>query len=169
MPHAGGVSSTATVSASDENYKDAAQAAVALLRAGEVVALPTETVYGLAGNAFDPQAVAKIFSAKERPSFDPLIVHVATRADLPRVAVIPEEIQSTVDKLLNAFWPGPLTLILPKHPDVPDLVTSGLDTVAVRQSASKIFRAIGKELGEPLAAPSANRFGRISPTSAAVM
>jgi L-threonylcarbamoyladenylate synthase len=71
-----------------------------------------------------------------------------------------------VGKLLNAFWPGPLTLILPKHPDVPDLVTSGLDTVAVRQSASKIFRAIGKELGQPLAAPSANRFGRISPTSA---
>jgi len=165
----GCVSSTAIVSASDENYKDAVQAAVALLRAGEVVALPTETVYGLAGNAFDAQAVAKIFSAKERPSFDPLIVHVATRADLSRVAIIPEEIQATVDKLLNAFWPGPLTLVLPKHPDVPDLVTSGLDTVAVRQSASKIFRAIGKELGEPLAAPSANRFGRISPTSAAAV
>lgn len=169
LRHGGRVSSTAIVSASDENYKDAVQAAVALLRAGEVVALPTETVYGLAGNAFDPQAVAKIFSAKERPSFDPLIVHVATRADLPRVAIVPEEIQSTVDKLLNAFWPGPLTLVLPKHPDVPDLVTSGLDTVAVRQSASKIFRAIGKELGEPLAAPSANRFGRISPTSAAAV
>lgn len=169
MRHGARVSATTIVSASDENYKDAVQAAVTLLRAGEVVALPTETVYGLAGNAFDPQAVAKIFSAKERPSFDPLIVHVATRADLPRVAVIPEEIQATVDKLLNAFWPGPLTLILPKHPDVPDLVTSGLDTVAVRQSASKIFRAIGKELGEPLAAPSANRFGRISPTSAAAV
>jgi L-threonylcarbamoyladenylate synthase len=160
------VSSTAIVSASDENYQDAVKAAVPLLRAGEVVALPTETVYGLAGNAFDPLAVAKIFSAKERPSFDPLIVHVAHRADLERVCVIPEDIQPTVEKLLNAFWPGPLTIVLPKHPDVPDLVTSGLGTVAVRQSANKIFRAISKELGQPLAAPSANRFGRISPTSA---
>jgi L-threonylcarbamoyladenylate synthase len=157
---------TAIVSASDENTKDAIQAAVPLLRAGEVVALPTETVYGLAGNAFNPAAVAKIFEAKERPSFDPLIVHVAKREDLARVAIVPAEIQPVVDKLLNAFWPGPLTLILPRHPDVPDLVTSGLDTVAVRQSAHKIFRAIAKELGEPLAAPSANRFGRISPTSA---
>ncbi len=166
MRHLPRVSSTSIISASDENYKDAVAAAVELLRAGEVVALPTETVYGLAGNVFDPAAVAKIFAAKERPSFDPLIVHVAKREDLPRVAIVPEDIQPTVEKLLNAFWPGPLTLILPKHPDVPDLVTSGLDTVAVRQSASKIFRAIGKELGEPLAAPSANRFGRISPTSA---
>ena len=157
---------TSVISASDENYKEAVAAATELLRAGEVVALPTETVYGLAGNVFDPNAVAKIFAAKERPAFDPLIVHVSSRAELERVAVIPEEIQATVEKLLNAFWPGPLTLILPKHPDVPDLVTSGLDTVAVRQSASKIFRAIGKELGQPLAAPSANRFGRISPTSA---
>ncbi|HBE23331.1 MAG TPA: threonylcarbamoyl-AMP synthase [Verrucomicrobiales bacterium] len=154
------------MSASDENYKEAVSAATELLRAGEVVALPTETVYGLAGNVFDPNAVAKIFAAKERPSFDPLIVHVSSRTELERVAVIPDEIQATVEKLLNAFWPGPLTLILPKHPDVPDLVTSGLNTVAVRQSASKIFRAIGKELGQPLAAPSANRFGRISPTSA---
>ena len=157
---------TSVISASDENYKEAVSAATELLRAGEVVALPTETVYGLAGNVFDPNAVAKIFAAKERPSFDPLIVHVSSRTELERVAVIPEEIQATVEKLLNAFWPGPLTLILPKHPDVPDLVTSGLNTVAVRQSASKIFRAIGKELGQPLAAPSANRFGRISPTSA---
>ena len=157
---------TSVISASDENYKEAVSAATELLRAGEVVALPTETVYGLAGNVFDPNAVAKIFAAKERPSFDPLIVHVSSRTELERVAVIPEEIQATVEKLLNAFWPGPLTLILPKHPDIPDLVTSGLNTVAVRQSASKIFRAIGKELGQPLAAPSANRFGRISPTSA---
>jgi L-threonylcarbamoyladenylate synthase len=166
MLHPFSVLHTTIISASDENYKEAVQAAVPLLRAGEVVALPTETVYGLAGNAFDEAAVAKIFGAKERPSFDPLIVHVATRADLARVAIIPEEIQNTVDKLLNAFWPGPLTIVLPKHPDIPDLVTSGLDTVAVRQSAGKIFRAIGKELGSPLAAPSANRFGRISPTSA---
>lgn len=160
------VPDTIIISASDENYKEAVQAAVPLLRDGEVVAVPTETVYGLAGNAFDERAVAKIFSAKERPSFDPLIVHVANRTELARVAMIPEDIQSTIEKLMNAFWPGPLTIILPKHPEIPDLVTSGLDTVAVRQSASKIFRAIGKELGQPLAAPSANRFGRISPTSA---
>jgi L-threonylcarbamoyladenylate synthase len=157
---------TKIISASDEDYKEAVQAATALLAAGEVVALPTETVYGLAANVFDPVAVAKIFAVKERPSFDPLIVHVATRPDLDRVAIVPDDIRVTVEKLLNAFWPGPLTLILPKHPDIPDLVTSGLPTVAVRQSGNKIFRAIGKELGQPLAAPSANRFGRISPTSA---
>jgi L-threonylcarbamoyladenylate synthase len=157
---------TKIISASDEDYKEAVQAATALLAAGEVVALPTETVYGLAANVFDPIAVAKIFSVKERPSFDPLIVHVASRPDLDRVAIVPDDIRVTVEKLLNAFWPGPLTLILPKHPDIPDLVTSGLPTVAVRQSGNKIFRAIGKELGQPLAAPSANRFGRISPTSA---
>jgi L-threonylcarbamoyladenylate synthase len=123
----------------------------------------------LAGNAFDAAAVAKIFAAKERPSFDPLIVHVGRKADLARVAIVPEAILTVVEKLTNAFWPGPLTLVLPRHPDVPDLVTSGFDTVAVRQSANKIFSAVVKELGHPLAAPSANRFGRISPTSAAAV
>ena len=160
------MTATRIIDASDENYKEAVKAAGELLAAGEVVALPTETVYGLAANAFDAAAVAKIFSVKERPTFDPLIVHVSTRDELSRVACIPDDIKHTVEKLLNAFWPGPLTLILPKHPDIPDLVTSGLPTVAVRQSANKIFRAVGKELGQPLAAPSANRFGRISPTSA---
>lgn len=160
------MTATRIIDASDENYKEAVKAASELLAAGEVVALPTETVYGLAANAFDAAAVAKVFSVKERPTFDPLIVHVSTRAELSRVAIVPDDIKHTVEKLLNAFWPGPLTLILPKHPDIPDLVTSGLPTVAVRQSANKIFRAVGKELGQPLAAPSANRFGRISPTSA---
>ena len=146
--------------------KDAVREAADLLRAGEVVALPTETVYGLAADALNPEAVAKVFAVKERPSFDPLIVHVASRGDLKHVAIVPEDIADTVNKLTTAFWPGPLTLILPKHPDVPDLVTSGLPTVAVRQSAHPVFRAVGKELGRPIAAPSANRFGRISPTSA---
>ena len=155
------MTATRIIDASDENYKEAVKAASELLAAGEVVALPTETVYGLAANAFDAAAVAKVFSVKERPTFDPLIVHVSTRAELSRVAIVPDDIKHTVEKLLNAFWPGPLTLILPKHPDIPDLVTSGLPTVAVRQSANKIFRAVGKELGQPLAAPSANRFGRI--------
>lgn len=149
--------------------KDGVREACALLQAGEIVALPTETVYGLAADAFNPEAVAKVFAAKERPSFDPLIVHIASRGDLKNVAVVPEDITEAVNQLTQAFWPGPLTLILPKHPDVPDLVTSGLPTVAVRQSAHPVFRAIGKELGRPIAAPSANRFGRISPTSASAV
>jgi len=146
--------------------QEAVSEAVALLADGEIVALPTETVYGLAADAFNPSAVAKVFAAKERPSFDPLIVHISSRGDLKDVALVPEEILETVNKLTSAFWPGPLTLVLPKHPDLPDLVTSGLPTVAVRQSAHPVFRAVGKALGKPLAAPSANRFGRISPTSA---
>lgn len=149
--------------------KDAVREACALLRAGEIVALPTETVYGLGADAFNPAAVAKVFEAKERPSFDPLIVHIASRGDLKNVAIVPPEIEETVGQLTGAFWPGPLTLVLPKHPDVPDLVTSGLPTVAVRQSAHPVFRAINKELGRPIAAPSANRFGRISPTSASAV
>ena len=136
------------------------------VRAGEIVALPTETVYGLAADAFNPEAVAKVFAAKDRPSFDPLIVHIASRGDLKNVALVPPDIAETVAQLTAKFWPGPLTLILPKHPDIPDLVTSGLPTVAVRQSAHPVFRAVNKELGRPIAAPSANRFGRISPTSA---
>ncbi len=157
---------TRIVQTSDEEMKDGVREACALLRAGEIVALPTETVYGLAADAFNPEAVAKVFAAKERPSFDPLIVHIASRGDLKNVALVPDDIAETVNKLTQEFWPGPLTLILPKHPDVPDLVTSGLSTVAVRQSAHPVFRAVGKELGRPIAAPSANRFGRISPTSA---
>lgn len=160
---------TRIVQATDDEMKHAVHEACALLQAGEVVALPTETVYGLAADAFNPAAVAKVFAAKERPSFDPLIIHIARRADLARVAVVPAEIEETVHKLTAAFWPGPLTLILPRHPDVPDLVSSGLPTVAVRRSAHPVFRAVGKALGSPIAAPSANRFGRISPTSASAV
>lgn len=167
--HKVAVPETRILQVDDDEMKEAVTEACALLRAGEIVALPTETVYGLAADAWNPEAVAKVFAAKERPSFDPLIVHIASRGDLKNVAIVPEDIADTVNKLTAAFWPGPLTLILPKHPDVPDLVTSGLPTVAVRQSAHPVFRAVNKELGRPIAAPSANRFGRISPTSASAV
>ncbi len=151
-----------------ENWGAAAGEAARVLAAGEVVAVPTETVYGLAAVAFNPEAVARVFEAKERPSFDPLIVHLAGLRDLRRVAVVPEGIEGVVRQLAEAFWPGPLTLVLPKHEDVPDLVTSGLPTVAVRVSKHEVMRHLAKKLG-PIAAPSANRFGRISPTSASAV
>ena len=151
-----------------ENWGAAAGEAARVLAAGEVVAVPTETVYGLAAVAFNPEAVARVFEVKERPSFDPLIVHLAGLRDLRRVAVVPEGIEGVVRQLAEAFWPGPLTLVLPKHEDVPDLVTSGLPTVAVRVSKHEVMRHLAKKLG-PIAAPSANRFGRISPTSASAV
>lgn len=140
--------------------------AVDFLRDGEVVALPAETVYGLAADAMNPAAVARIFEAKERPSFDPLIVHLPHRKRLADVAVVPAEIAETVNLLIEKFWPGPLTLVLPKHESVPEAVTGGLPTVAVRMSSHPVFKAVVTSFGGPLAAPSANRFGRISPTSA---
>ena len=152
-----------------EDWRTAVAEAVKVLEAGSVVALPTETVYGLAADAFNPEAVAQVFAVKERPSFDPLIVHLGRAGDLGRVAEVPEEIAPTVRSLTAKFWPGPLTLVLPKAKEVPDLVTSGLPTVAVRVSAHEVMRFAAKELGRPLAAPSANRFGRISPTSAAAV
>lgn len=147
----------------------AVEAAVRLLQAGEVVALPTETVYGLAANALNPAAVAKIFEAKERPSFDPLIVHLVDKKDLNTVADVPPEVARVVTQLVERFWPGPLTLVLPKKAIVPDLVTAGLPNVAVRVSANPIFKRIIAGLGKPIAAPSANRFGSISPTSASAV
>ena len=150
-----------------DRLKEAVRQAVELLSRGEVVALPTETVYGLAADALNPDAVAKIFAAKERPAFDPLIVHLPHRDRLEEVAVIPDDIAKTVAQLVENLWPGPLTLVLPKTDAVPDIVTAGLPTVAVRMSANPIFRRIVTSLARPLAAPSANRFGRISPTSAA--
>jgi len=137
------------------------------LRNGDVVALPTETVYGLAADALRPEAAVKIFAAKERPLFDPLIVHLPSRDWLERLTVIPDESRALVEALIAKYWPGPLTLVLPRREIVPDLVTSGLDTVAVRMSAHPVFRAVVEHFGRPLAAPSANRFGRISPTAAA--
>ncbi len=151
---------------SPERRHTAVRDAVELLQAGEIVALPTETVYGLAADALNSEAVAKIFEAKERPRFDPLIVHLHSADALGDVAtVLPEDLK-TVAALIAEFWPGPLTLVLPKIPTVPDLVTAGLETVAVRSSAHPIFSEIVQAFGKPLAAPSANRFGRISPTSA---
>lgn len=132
------------------------------LRAGEIVAVPTETVYGLAGNALDPAACAKIFRAKGRPSDDPLIVHLHSVADLPTVCAP----NAAALKLAAAFWPGPLTLVLPKTPAVPDIVTAGRESVAVRMPRHPLFRRLLKLAGVPLAAPSANPFGYISPTTA---
>jgi len=140
--------------------------AVALLGKGKTVALPTETVYGLAANALNPIAVARIFEAKERPRFDPLIVHLPGRDWLERVAKIDNESRDLVEKLIAQFWPGPLTLVLGRESIVPEIVTAGLDTVAVRISPHEIFAEIVRAFGKPLAAPSANRFGRISPTTA---
>ena len=143
--------------------------AVGLLEKGEVVALPTETVYGLGADAMNSEAVAKIFAAKQRPSFDPLIVHVGSYEQVDEVADVPDELREVIDKLMKAYWPGPLTLILPKKECVPDIVTSGLPSVAVRMSAHPLMKAIIRKLGRPIAAPSANRFGRISPTSASAV
>ena len=137
--------------------------AAALLKKGEVVAIPTETVYGLAGNAFDPNALAKIFAAKERPTFDPLIVHIADIAQLTDIA---KDIPDSAYKLAEAYWPGPMTIILPKKDCIPDLCTSGLPSVAVRFPSHPVAQAIIRESGLPLAAPSANLFKHVSPTTA---
>ncbi len=137
--------------------------AVSLLGEGLPVALPTETVYGLAADALSPQACARIFEAKERPLSDPLIVHLPSIDWLSRVA-LPSPLAL---KLAETFWPGPLTLVLPRQPSIPDIVTAGQDTVAIRMSAHRIFQEVVQTFGKPLAAPSANRFGRISPTCAA--
>jgi L-threonylcarbamoyladenylate synthase len=141
-------------------------AAVELLRQGQLIALPTETVYGLAADALNPIAVAKIFEAKERPRFDPLIVHLPDRDWLEKIANIAAQDRQLVEKLAEKFWPGPFTMVLPKCEVVPEIVTAGLETVAVRISAHPIFCEIVQRFGGPLAAPSANRFGRISPTTA---
>ena len=141
-------------------------AAVELLRKGDVVALPTETVYGLAADALNPIAVAKIFEAKERPSFDPLIVHLPDEQWLERVAKVDDRSRAQIKKLIAQFWPGPLTLVLARKSVVPEIVTAGLETVAVRMSSHPVFAEIISAFGKPVAAPSANRFGRISPTTA---
>ncbi|MCF0216220.1 MAG: threonylcarbamoyl-AMP synthase [Fibrobacteraceae bacterium] len=137
--------------------------AARLLKSGEVVAIPTETVYGLAGNAFDPNSLAKIFAAKERPTFDPLIVHICDISQMSEVAQnIPEEAYA----LAKMYWPGPMTLILPKKDIIPDLCTSALPTVAVRFPSHPVAQEIIWKAGVPLAAPSANLFKHVSPTSA---
>ncbi len=137
--------------------------AAAFLRAGGLVALPTETVYGLGGNALDPVAVARIFAAKERPFFDPLIVHIPDIDWMPRVV---SEFPQVAVQLAERFWPGPLTLVLPKVKSIPDLVTSGLPNVGVRIPDHNLTRQVLRLANVPVAAPSANPFGRLSPTTA---
>lgn len=137
--------------------------AAAILRAGGVVAIPTETVYGLAANAFDSDAVAKIFRAKGRPQDNPLIAHIA---DFEMLAELAREVPEDAVRLARAFWPGPLTMVLPKTDRVPDAVTAGLDTVAVRMPNHPVARALIAAADVPLAAPSANTSGRPSPTTA---
>ena len=142
--------------------------AAELLRSGGTVAFPTETVYGLGANALDSAAVEKIFAAKQRPAWDPVIVHVAGRAMLERVAVVPAGNEGrVVANLMEAFWPGPLTLLLPRTATVPDVVTAGRALVGVRSPAHPVARELIRLAGVPVAAPSANRFGHTSPTTAA--
>ncbi|MGH8017736.1 MAG: L-threonylcarbamoyladenylate synthase [Opitutaceae bacterium] len=131
------------------------------LRAGELVAVPTETVYGLAANALDAGACRRIFEAKERPAHDPLIVHVANRQAAENIAVFNE----AASLLAIRFWPGPLSLVLPKKPAIPDILTSGRPTVAVRVPAHPLMHALLERCRLPLAAPSANPFGYVSPTT----
>ncbi|MBX3463940.1 MAG: threonylcarbamoyl-AMP synthase [Planctomycetes bacterium] len=147
-----------------EAFRAAIDAAAAVLRTGGLVAFPTETVYGLGANALDAAAVARIFAAKGRPAHNPLIVHLASADDLPRVA---GEVPPLARRLADAFWPGPLTLVLPRRPDVPDAVTAGLPTVAVRVPAHPVAHALLAAAGVPVAAPSANPYQRVSPTTAA--
>ena len=137
--------------------------AAEIIRSGGLVAFPTETVYGLGCDALNPDAVARVFEAKQRPSFDPLIVHIETKTSLDGLV---QAISLAEHRLMERFWPGPLTLILPKRAKVPDLVTAGLSTVAIRMPAHPVAQALIREAGVPIAAPSANPFGYVSPTCA---
>lgn len=135
-----------------------------ILRTGGLVALPTETVYGLGANALDPAAVTRIFAAKQRPAWDPVIVHIANLGQLDQlVSSIPESAR----RLMDAFWPGPLTLLLPRSSAVPDAITAGRPLVGIRMPSHPVALALIRRAGVPIAAPSANLFGHISPTSAA--
>lgn len=147
------------VKATNETITRAAE----IIRAGGLVSFPTETVYGLGADALNPSAVAGIFEAKKRPFFDPLIVHIADIIGLDDLCL---NIDRRAEKLAEKFWPGPLTVVLEKKDIVPDLVTSGLSTVAVRIPSHPVAIALIKAAGTPVAAPSANRFGCLSPTTA---
>ena len=143
----------------NNNIYEAAQ----IIKNGGLVAFPTETVYGLGANALNPFAVAKIFELKERPSFDPLIVHIASFDDLTTLST---GVNENVIRLAKHFWPGPLTIVLPKSPIVPDIVTSGLDTVGIRMPNNPIALELINQSNCPIAAPSANKFGQLSPVNA---
>lgn len=138
-------------------------AAAAALRRGELVAFPTETVYGLGAHALDARAVAAVFALKGRPRFDPLIVHIA---DVEQLDALVEDVPEAAVRLIEQFWPGPLTLVLPKRSAVPELVTANLASVAVRLPDHPVARDLIRQAGVPVAAPSANRFGKVSPTTA---
>lgn len=140
--------------------------AVSLLRAGGVVAIPTETVYGLAADITNSQAIEKIFITKQRPFFDPLIVHIAELAQMKSVIAEGIALPPLVENLAHEFWPGPLTMVLPKNKKLNSMITSGLETVGVRMPKHALTLQLIRDLGQPLAAPSANRFGRSSPTCA---
>ena len=144
-------------------FQKAVHRAAELLRAGEVVALPTETVYGLAANALDEAAVAKIFQIKGRPAHNPIIVHVAGN-EMARDCV--KDFPALAEKFSKSFWPGPLTLVLPRAGKIPDAVTAGGETVGVRWPSHPFMQAVIRECGFPLAAPSANLSNQISPTNA---
>jgi L-threonylcarbamoyladenylate synthase len=143
--------------------EEALEQAAAILRDGGLVALPTETVYGLGANALDAAAVSRIFQAKQRPAWDPVIVHVADEAMLDGLV---EELPDAVRKLMKAFWPGPLTLLLPRTAKVPDVVTAGRPLVGVRMPAHPVALELIRRAGVPVAAPSANLFSHTSPTTA---
>jgi L-threonylcarbamoyladenylate synthase len=150
-----------------ESRQAIAQAAQ-ILRDGGLVALPTETVYGLGANALDPAAVARIFAAKQRPSWDPVIVHIAGPVDRnPMLDALVTHIPDPARRLMTAFWPGPLTLLLPRSAAVPDSVTAGRPLVGIRMPAHPVAFELIRQAGVPVAAPSANTFGHISPTTAA--
>lgn len=153
---------TLRLSTDPTEYDQSIQTAADLLKAGGTVAIPTETVYGLAASAFDEKAVKKIFTAKGRPQDNPLIVHIASQDDLTTVA---RELPETAYRLIERFWPGPLTLVLKRNDRIPASVSAGLDTVAVRMPENAVARDVINASGLPLAAPSANTSGRPSPTS----
>lgn len=142
--------------------KEGMEKAANIIRAGGTVAFPTETVYGLGANALDPDAIEKIYKAKGRPSDNPLIVHISDISELQGVA---SDVDKHILAIANEFWPGPLTLVCKKSADIPDQVTGGLDTVAVRMPSSSIAREFIRSAGVPIAAPSANKSGKPSPTS----
>ncbi len=143
--------------------REALDRAAAILRAGGLVALPTETVYGLGANTLDLAAVERIFAAKSRPAWDPIIVHIASEAMLEGLVA---EVPTAARRLMEHFWPGPLTLLLPRAPAVPDAVTAGRPLVGVRVPSHPVALELIRRAGVPVAAPSANRFGHVSPTTA---
>ena len=167
--HNGGMAETERFPLSEFDLQRPAAAATiervaSIWRNGGIVAFPTETVYGLGAHAFDEKAVERIFAAKQRPAWDPVIVHVSSGLPLGRLVA---EISETARSLMEAFWPGPLTLLLPRGPEVPDVVTAGRPLVGVRVPSHPVARALIAAAGMPIAAPSANSFGRPSPTTAA--